>query len=115
MEEEIPELTVEENDNYKKVIYLAKELLLTQERLNIVSGSNSCHIATKATQNLVRFKYVKYENIQTLTEVRNEKRIIKLIMTLKRKSDFRKIYDENKPVKKNKKEDKEDEDDYLYD
>ena len=102
MDEEIPELTVEENDNYKKVIYLAKELLLTQEKLNIVSGSNSSPIATRATQNMVRFGYVKYENIQTLTEVRNEKRFIKLIITLKRKSDFRKIYDENKKDKENK-------------
>ena len=102
MDEEIPELTVEENDNYKKVIYLAKELLLTQERLNIVSGIYSSHIATRATQNMVRLGYVKYENIQTLTEVRNEKRFIKLIITLKRKSDFRKIYDENKKDKENK-------------
>ena len=102
MDEAIPELTVEENDNYKKVIYLAKELLLTQERLNIVSGSYSSPIATRATQNMVRFGYVKYENIQTLTEVRNEKRFIKLIITLKRKSDFRKIYDENKKDKENK-------------
>ena len=102
MEEEIPELAVEENYNYKKVIYLAKELLLTQEKLNIVSGINSSPIATRATQNMVRFGYVKYENIQTLTEVRNEKRFIKLIITLKRKSDFRKIYDENKKDKENK-------------
>ena len=102
MEEEIPELNVEEYDHVKKIIYLAKELLLTQDKLNIVSGTDSCLVASIAAQSLVFFGYVKYENIQTLTEVRNDKRNIKLIISLKKKKNFQQVYDKSEEDKKKK-------------
>ena len=53
-------------------------------------------------QNDSRFGYVTIDNIQTLTEVKNDRRIIKLIITLKKTKDFQKIFDENKEEMKKK-------------
>ena len=105
--EEIGEIRVEEYDHAKKIMYLAKEMLLNKERINIIAGTNSSPIATKAAQNLVRFGYVIFENIQTLTEVKNDRRFIKLILTIKKTSDFKKIYDQNKEDNKKKEEERE--------
>ena len=93
--EEIAELSVEEHDHVRRVMKLAKTFLLTKERLNIISGTNSSPVATRASENLVRFGYVTIENIQTKTEVRMDRRFIKLIITVKKTPDFKKIYDEN--------------------
>ena len=102
---EIPELKVEEYYHPRKVMHLAKEFLLKNERLNLVSGTITSPIASRASESLVRFGYVTIENIQTLTEVRNERRNIKLIITLKKTNDFHKIYDQNKEdIKKKEKE-----------
>ena len=100
--EEIPEIKVEEYYYAKKVMHLVKEFLLKQERLNLVAGTNSSPIATRAAETLVKFGYVTFENIQTLTEVRNGKRNIKFIITLKKNIDFKDIYDENEEKKNNK-------------
>ena len=105
--EEIGEIRVEEYDHAKKIMYLAKEMLLNKERINIIAGTNSSPIATKSAQNLVRFGYVTYENIQTLTEVKNDRRSIKLIITIKKTSDFKKIYDQNKEDNKKKEQERE--------
>ena len=105
--EEIGEIRVEEYDHAKKIMYLAKEMLLNKERINIIAGTNSSPIATKAAQNLVRFGYVTFENIQTLTEVKNDRRFIKLIITIKKTSDFKKIYDANKEEVKKKQEERQ--------
>ena len=104
--EEIPELKVEEYYHARKVMHLAKELLLKNEKLNLVSGTITSPIASRASESLVRFGYVTIENIQTLTEVKND-RNIKLIITLKKTSDFQKIYDENKEEIKKKEQERE--------
>ena len=105
--EEIPEIKVEEYYYAKKVMHLVKEFLLKQERLNLVAGTNSSPIATRAAETLVKFGYVTFENIQTLTEVKNDRRSIKLIITLKKTSDFQKIYDQNKEEIKKKEQERE--------
>ena len=133
--EAIGELEVKEYDHVKRVMHLAKDLLLSQERLNLIAGTNSSPTATKAAENLyyrdaqvailtyditnsapvatvsaenlVRFGYVTIENIQTLTEVKNDRRFIKLIITIKKTSDFKKIYDANKEEVKKKQEERQ--------
>ena len=105
--EEIAELSVEEHDHVRRVMKLAKTFLLTKERLNIISGTNSSPVATRASENLVRFGYVTIENIQTKTEVRMDRRFIKLIITVKKTPDFKKIYDENEAELKKKQEERE--------
>ena len=105
--ETIAELEVKEFDHSKRIMYLAKQLLLSQERMNLIAGTNSAPVATISAENLVRFGYVTIENIQTLTEVKNDRRFIKLIITIKKTNDFKKIFDANEEEVKKKKEERE--------
>ena len=107
MSSEIKEYKVEEFDNTKKVMYYVKEILLSSEKINIVAGTRSSVVATRAAETLVRFGYVTFENIQTLTEVRNDRRNIRLIITLKKTSNFHKLYTENEEEKKKKQAERE--------
>ena len=107
MSSEPKELKVENFYHFKKVMYLAKELLLSNELLNLVSTTNSSSESTKAAEALVRLGYVTFENIQTLTEVKNDHRIIRLIITLKKTANFKKLYDENQEFKKQKESERE--------
>ena len=105
--EGIPEIKVEEFYTTGKVMYLVKEALLKQEKILITAGTNSSPVATRAAENLVRFGYATFEDIKTLTEVRNDRRIIKLIIVLKKTSDFQKVYDQNVADNKKKEEERE--------
>ena len=107
--EEIAELSVEEHDHVRRVMKLAKTFLLTKERLNIISGTNSSPVATRASENLVRFGYVTIENIQTKTEVRMDRRFIKLIITVKKTANFDKLYKENEEERKKREEENKNE------
>ena len=107
MSSEIKELKVEEFYHFKKVMYLAKELLVSNELLNLVSTTRSSSAATRAAEALVRLGYVTFENIQTLTEIKNDHRAIRLIITLKKTGNFKKLYDENQEFKKQKEEERE--------
>ena len=107
MSTEPKELKVEEYDNAKKVMYLAKELLLNGEKMNLIGTTKSSPIATRAAETLVRLGYVTFDNIQTLTDVRNDRRSIKLIITLKKTSNFDKLYKENQEERKKREAEKE--------
>ena len=100
MSSEIKEYRVEQYDNAKKVMYHAKEILISNDRINITAFTNSSPIATRAAESLARLGYVTFENIQTLTEVKNDRRSIKLIITLKKAPDFDKLYKENEEKRK---------------
>ena len=104
--EQIHEIRVEEYDRANRVMNLVKEFLLKNEKVNIVAGTNSSPAASKAAESLVRYGYVTIENIQTLTEVNNNRRNIKLIISLKKTNDFQKIYDQNKEDIKKKEEER---------
>ena len=102
MSSEIKELHVAEYEHGKKVMYFAKDMLRSNERLNIIATTRSADIASRAAETLVRLGYVTFENIQTLTEIKNDRRAIKLIITLKKTSNFEKLYEENEKFKKEK-------------
>ena len=108
---EIKEYIVSDYDHPPKVMYLVKEILVSSEKINIISHTNSSVVATRAAESLVRFGYVTYENIQTITEIKNDRRSIKLIITLKKTSDFDKLYKENEKERKEKQAEKEKEKD----
>ena len=107
MSTDIKELYVGEYDSGKKVMYLAKELLIPSEKLNIIATTNTSSVASRAAETLVRLGYVTFDNIQTLTEIRNDRRSIKLIITLKKTANFKKLYDENEAFKKQKEAERE--------
>ena len=101
MSAEIKELIVDEYEHPKKVMYLAKELLISAEKLKLVASTNSSPIATRAAETLVRLGYVTFDNIRTATEIQNGRKI-KLYITLKKTENFKKVYDENLKFKKEK-------------
>ena len=107
MSSEIKEYKVEEYDNTKRVMYFVKEILKSNERINIIAGTNSSPVATRAAENLVKFGYVTFDNIQTLTEVKNNRRAIRLIITLKKTGNFEKLYKENEEERKKKQAERE--------
>ena len=102
MSSEIKELPVAEFDRPKRVMYMAKELLLSNDKINMIASTKSSSIASIASETLVRLGYVTFENIQTLTEIKNDRRAIRLIITLKKTDNFKKLYDENQEFKKQK-------------
>ena len=106
MTSEIKQLPISSHDNHRRVMYLAKEILNSNEQINLIASTGSAPAATRAAETLVRLGYVTIENIQTITEI-HEGRRIKLIITLKKTPNFQKLYDENQKLKKQRKEEGE--------
>ena len=104
---EIKEYIVSEFDHPPKVMYYVKEILVSSDKINIISHTNSSVVATRAAESLVRFGYVTYENIQTKTEIKNDRRSITLVITLKKTSNFDKLYKENEKERKEKQAERE--------
>jgi hypothetical protein len=98
--QETKELRVGPGENAKRIMYLAKEFLLNNDHIDVVSGTAGATIAAKAAESLVRLNYVSYEDIRTETNVVNDKRRTKLVIRLKKTSEFKKLYDENEANRK---------------
>ncbi len=107
MSSDIKEYIVEEYDNAKKVMYHVKEILKANDNINLTAYTNSSPIATRAAESLVRFGYVTFENIQTITDVKNNRRSIRLIITLKKTANFDKVYKENEEERNKKQAERE--------
>lgn len=96
----IKEIRVDFHDYHKKVMYMAREMLIGTERLKIIAGTNSSGTASKAAETLVRVGYVTYENIRTETIIDNNKRKTQFTITVKKTKDFERLYKENEEKKK---------------
>jgi hypothetical protein len=102
---DIKDLRVGQYDNAKKIMYLAKEMLLASEKINISATTNSSPIAARAAETLQRLGYITYENIKTETFIERGKRI-RFVITIKKTSNFEKLYKENEEFKKKKDEER---------
>jgi hypothetical protein len=100
MSHEGKELRVGGEDNAKRVMYFAKEFLLNRETLELVSGTQGAPTLTKAAEALVRLKYVTYSDIRTETAIDDGRRRTRLVVTLKKTSQFDKLYEENEANRK---------------
>jgi hypothetical protein len=76
MSSNIKDLRVTQFDNARKIMYLAKEMLLSSEKINISATTNSADIGARAAENLVRFGYVTYDDIKTLVDNNNNNKMI---------------------------------------
>ena len=103
---EIKELRVAQYDNPKKTMYLAKELLLTTDKINISGITNSATIVARSAEGLVRFGYVTYENVKTETIIENNRKRIRFVITIKKTPEFEKLYNENAELRKKKDEER---------
>lgn len=104
---DIKELRVEAGENAKRMMYLAKEFLLNNEKIDVVSGTQGSVVASRAAENLARLNYVTYEDIRTETLIVNGKRKTRLVIRLKKTKDFQKLYDENEANRKKLQEERE--------
>ena len=103
---DIKELRVAQYDNARKIMYLAKEMLLSSEKINISSTTNSAGIGARAAETLVRLGYVTYENIMTDTIIENNRKRTRFIVTIKKTPQFEKLYNENRELRKKKEEER---------
>lgn len=94
------ELRVNPNENAKRIMYLTKEFLLNNEHIDVVSGTAGAVVSSRACENLVRLKYVSYEDIKTETAIINGKRRTRLVIRLKKTGEFKKLYEENEANRK---------------
>ncbi len=95
LSQETKELRVNPGENSKRIMYLAKEFLLNQDHIDVVSGTAGAPIAARAVETLVRLNYVTYEDLKTETTVYNNHRRMKLVIRIKKTSEFKKLYEEN--------------------
>ena len=103
---EIKELRVAQFDNPKKTMYHAKELLLTTDKINISGTTNSATVVARSAEGLFRFGYVTYDNIKTETIIERERKRVRFIITIKKTSNFEKLYKENEELRKKKEEER---------
>jgi len=89
------ELSVRLSDDAKRVMYLAKEFLLNNDHVDVVSGTPSAVVATRAAETLVRLNYVTYEDIKTETIIVKGRRRTRLVLRLRKTENFKSLYDEN--------------------
>ena len=107
MSTEVKELRVSANENSKRVMYLAKEFLVNNDVLDIVTGTQGAPVTARAAESLVRLKYITYENIFTDTSIVEGRRRTKFVIRVRKTSEFGKLYEENEANRKNAIEERE--------
>jgi len=106
MSQDIKELRVGLNDNSKRIMYMAKELLNNCTTVDLIAGTVSANNASRAAEALKRLNYVTYSNIKIETIVFDDSRKIRFVMTLTKTDDFKKLYDENEATRLKKQEER---------
>jgi hypothetical protein len=94
------ELRINSSENAKRVMYLVKEFLLTNDYVDLVSGTGGAPVSVRASESLVRLGYVTYECVRTDTTLANNRRRTKLIVRIRKTKDFKLLYDENEEIRK---------------
>lgn len=107
MSQETKELRVGPEENAKRVMYLAKEFLLNNDHIDIISGTNAASVVTRATEALVRLNYIRYVDVRTETNVINGNRKTRLVVRVQKTNDFAKLYQENEANRKKKEAERE--------
>jgi hypothetical protein len=106
MSQDTKELRVGATENAKRIMYLAKEFLLNNDAIDVVSGTAGAITLTRATEGLVRLKYCTYSDIRTETNIINDRRRTRLVVKLAKTGDFTKLYEENEANRKKYQEEK---------
>jgi len=95
MSSEIEELIISKDDTIPKVIEYIKILISKSGIIKLIANSKCSFISASASESLVELGYVKYDNIQTKTDIEDGKRNVKLIITLKKTDKFTNLLKEN--------------------
>ncbi len=100
MSQDIKELRVGPLESTKRIMYLAKEFLLSNDVIDVVAGTNAAEVASRSCEALVRLNYVTYTDIRTETNVVNDQRKTRLVIRLKKTPQFDSLYQENEENRK---------------
>lgn len=98
--ESYPSLNVKKFDNYKKILFFARELLLNNDIINITASTNSAGTASRTASILVNLGYATYGNIHTDTIIEENKRKTRLVINLIKTDKFLLLYQQNIENKK---------------
>lgn len=107
MSQDIKELRVGYQETVKRAMYFAKELLLNNNVIDVVCGTNGAPISAKACEGLVRLKYATYSDIRTETNIIEGFRKIKLVIRLTKTPQFQTLYEENEENRKKRQAERE--------
>ena len=102
MSQDIKELRVGPQETTKRIMYLTKEFLLSNDHIDVVAGPASAPNVARSCEALVRLNYVTYEDIRTQTSVINNKRITRLVVRLRKTNQFNTLYEQNEANRKQK-------------
>ena len=103
---DIKEFPVDSRDFFTKSMYLCKEFLNTNKKINIVAPTNSASQATRLAETLRRLGYVQFDDIQTQTLIREGRRQTRIVITVHNTPDFDKLYKESLEERKKKEEER---------
>lgn len=100
------ELRVTPFDSLKKVMYFAKQLLVPNETLSIIAGTNSAGTASGAAEALKRLGYITYDDIRTETTIEQGSRRTKFIIVAHKTPKFDQLYKEHEEKRKKMEEER---------
>lgn len=103
----VKEFLVNPEDNSKRIMYLVKEILLAHDSVDIIASTASAHNAARAAETLHRLNYITYDNVRTDTSVVENRRRTKLVIGVRKTTQFKALYDENEAKRKQFQEEKE--------
>lgn len=106
MVDSVKELRVSSFDSLKKVMFLAKQLLVPNDTLNIIANTNSAGTAAGAAETLRRLGYIDYDDIRTETVIEQGSRRTKFVIAVHKTKDFDRLYKEHEENKKKMEEER---------
>jgi len=89
------ELFVRREDNAKRVMYLIKELLKDNKDISVVASHIGAGVVARVCNSLSNMNYVTISNVQTNTQIVEERRKITFRVLLTKTQEFEKLYLEN--------------------
>ena len=103
---DIKEFPVDPNDFFPRAMYLAKEFLNNNKKINIVAPTKSSSLACRLAETLRRLKYIEFDDIQTQTLIREGRRQTRIAITVHVTPDFDKLYKESLEERKKREEER---------
>lgn len=100
------ELRVSSYESLKKVMFMAKQLLVHSDTLNIIAGTNSAGTASGAAETLRRLGYITYDDIKTETIIENGNRKTRFTISVRKTKDFDTLFKEHEAKKKQMEEER---------
>ena len=101
------QLGVGGNTTTRTVVYEAKKLLLTQDSIEVYSGTYGAQTVAQACEQLNRLGYITVQDVRSETNILEGNRRIKFVMKINKTADFQKLYDENEANREAKQKERE--------